>query len=372
MHLLARGFLVWCHDAPLYGHSMTKSAPQVQAFTLICDFATARRGVVRFIQKAWVLVTILVVISLRSAGAQEAPLVMATVERAPFSVTQDGALTGFSIDLMRAIAAESGREVSFEMQPSFPAMFEAVTSGQVDGAVANISITAERERTLDFTQPIFDAGLQIMVPVSDTASSSILSALLRWELAASVGIAFVFLLAGGMLMWWFERGRQEYFDRPAKEALFPSFWWALNLVVNGGFEERVATSRAGRVFSVFLVVASLFIVSVFVAQITTMMTVQAISGSIESINDLDGKRVATTEGSTASAFLDLRGVAHARMADLRQVLEAFEAGKLDAVVFDGPVLAYYVRTQGAGKARLVGRVFQREAYGIALNQGSPL
>lgn len=326
----------------------------------------------RHVFRAWVILFALIMIPDHPARAQEGPLVLATVERPPFSMIRDGELTGFSIELMRAVAAEIGREVRFELQPTFPAMFSAIEHGSVDGAVANVSITAEREKILDFTQPIYDAGLQIMVPASDGASGSILSALLRWELAASVAIAFVFLLVGGMLMWWFERGRQEYFDRPAREALFPSFWWALNLVVNGGFEERVATSRAGRVFSVFLVVASLFIVSVFVAQITTMMTVQAITGSIETISDLDGKRVATTEGSTASSFLELRGVAHQRMGDLQQVLATFEAGKLDAVVFDGPILAYYVQTRGAGKARLVGRVFQREAYGIALAQSSPL
>ncbi len=319
--------------------------------------------------KAWVVVCILLI---RPVWAQDAPLRMATVERPPFAMLQDDELTGFSIDLMRAIAVETGRDAVFEMQSSFPAMFAQITAGKVEGAIANISITAEREKMLDFTQPIFDAGLQIMVPASDGAGGNILRALLRWELAASIAIAFVFLLVGGMLMWWFEHGRQEYFNRPARDALFPSFWWALNLVVNGGFEERVATTRAGRVFSVFLVVASLFIVSVFVAQITTMMTVQAISGSIETISDLEGKRVATTEGSTASAFLDLRGIPHQRLVDLEQVLGAFERGDLDAVVFDGPILAYYARTKGAGKARLVGRVFQRESYGIALAQGSVL
>jgi len=324
---------------------------------------------VAYLFKAWVILCVLMI---RPVWAQEAPLVMASVERPPFAMLRDGEMTGFSIELMRAIAAETGREVEFSLLDSFPAMFTEIKSGAVDGAVANISITAERERTLDFTQPIFDAGLQIMVPASDGTGGSILRALLRWELAASIAIAFVFLLAGGMLMWWFERGRQEYFDRPAREALFPSFWWALNLVVNGGFEERVATSRAGRMFSVFLVVASLFVVSVFVAQITTMMTVQAINGSIETISDLEGKRVATTKGSTASAFLEQRGIAHLRLANLDQVLAAFEEGKLDAVVFDGPILAYYVQTKAAGKARLVGRVFQREAYGIALAQGSPL
>ncbi len=323
----------------------------------------------RFFQRFWAIWMLFVGLA---TPVQAQTLNMATVIRPPFVMQGEQGLSGFSIDLMQAIAAKIGRDVRFEVKETFPEMFEAVQNTQVDGAIANISITAERERVMDFSQPIFDAGLQIMVPVGNGTGGSLLSALMRWELAASVGVAFILLLGGGMLMWWFERGRQEYFDRPAREALFPSFWWALNLVVNGGFEERVARSWAGRVFSVFLVVASLFIVSVFVAQITTMMTVQAISGTIDNINDLDGKRVATTVGSTSSAFLDSRNIAHQSLPDLQSLLATFEAGKLDAVVFDGPILAWYVQNQGAGKARLLPQVFKRESYGIALPEGAAL
>ena len=173
-------------------------------------------------------------------------------------------------------------------------------------------------------------------------------------------------------MWLFERKRQPYFDRPAREALFPSFWWALNLVVNGGFEERVPQSRPGRVFAVLLVVSSLFVVSIFVARITAAMTVEAISGNIDTLSDLDGRKVASTTGSTASAFLDARGIGHQQFADLDTMLRRFEEGALDAVVFDGPILAWYVRNDGAAFGRLVPRNFKPENYGIALPSGSPL
>ena len=102
------------------------------------------------------------------------------------------------------------------------------------------------------------------------------------------------VLLAGMLMWVFERNRQLYFRRPLRDALFPAFWWALNLVVNGGFEERMPQSRFGRFFAVLLVVSSLFVVSVFVAQITATLTVAAISENVDSLNDLEDRRTATT------------------------------------------------------------------------------
>jgi polar amino acid transport system substrate-binding protein len=180
------------------------------------------------------------------------------------------------------------------------------------------------------------------------------------------------LLAGGMLMWRLERNHQDYFDKPAHEAMFPAFWWALNLVVNGGFEERVPRTPFGRIFGVLLVISSLFVVSIFVARITAAMTISAIESSVSSVNDLYGKRVGTVAGSTAEAFLQNRDLNGYALNDLSDVLRAFEDGDLDAVVFDSPILAYYVKTDGARFGQLAGPTFQHENYGIALPSGSEL
>jgi polar amino acid transport system substrate-binding protein len=317
------------------------------------------------------LLLLVLLAAMRPAMAQQTALTFATTDRPPFAERTADGFQGFSIELMQAIAAEMRRPLKFERFEKFPEMFDAITSGRVDGAIANISITAAREAAMDFTHPIFVAGLQIMVP-RDASTGGIWMALFTWDLGIAILAAVALLFGGGLLMWLFERKRQPYFDRSAREAVFPAFWWALNLVVNGGFEERVPQSRPGRVFAVLLVISSLFIVSIFVARITAAMTVEAITGNIETLSDLDGRRIGSTEGSTASAYLDGRGLSHARYETLTGLLRDFEAGELEAVVFDGPILAWYVRNEGAGHGRLLPRVFKPENYGIALPSRSPL
>ena len=306
------------------------------------------------------------------AIAQEQELRVATVTRPPFSLEEDGAHTGYSLDLWDALMAAIGRDYEVVRVEAFAQMLALVQQGDVDAAVANISITAGREEVLDFSQPIFEGGLQIMVPADGSSGSPLMRALFNRDLMIAIALAFAALLGVGMLMWRFERRAQPYFDHDAKGAMFPAFWWALNLVVNGGFEERVPRTPMGRLFGVTLVVSSLFIVSVFVAHITAAMTIDAIQGSVNSVNDLYGKRVGTTRGSTASTFLGRRDLAHQEFEDLDALLRAFEAGDLDGVVFDAPILAHYVNTSGAGNGQLVGPVFLRENYGIALQAGSDL
>ncbi len=302
------------------------------------------------------------------ASAQE--LRVATVTRPPFSMVENGVETGFSLDLWAALVADMGRTSSVDRVEQFNDMLSMIENGEADAAIANISITAAREADFDFSQPIFESGLQIMVH-GDAASPSIFSALFSKDILLAIALSFGVLFGGGLLMWRFERGQEGYFDMPAKKAAFPAFWWALNLVVNGGFEERVPRSVFGRLFGVLLVVSSLFVVSLVVAKITATLTVAEIQSTVNSVNDLYGKKVGTTRGSTASTYLDNRDLRHKSYDDLASLLAAFESGALDAVVFDAPILAYYVNTSD-GDAALAGPVFLRENYGIVLPSGSPL
>lgn len=295
-----------------------------------------------------------------------------TVTRPPFSMIENGRETGFAIELLQEIAHRQGWDLAVHRKDTFAEMLTGVRDAEVDLAAANISITSAREAEMDFSQPVFESGLQILVQAADVREPSLMKALLSWDLALAIGLAFLLLLVGGMFMWALERRAQPYFDRPLKEAWFPSFWWALNLVVNGGFEERVPRTAIGRMFGVMLVLSSLFIVSIFVAKITAVMTVDAISGSISSVNDLYGKRTGTIEGSTAAGFLQRRDIDYQGFETLDEMLAAFEAGDIRVVVFDAPVLNYYVQHGGSEYGRTIGSVFLREYYGFVFPQGSEL
>ncbi|MEO0939547.1 MAG: transporter substrate-binding domain-containing protein [Pseudomonadota bacterium] len=269
--------------------------------------------------------------------AQE--LVFATVERPPFSFNEGGQMVGFSIDLMRAISAEMGAEVRFEPKPSFAEMLSAVERAEVDGAIANISITGGREAVMDFTLPIFRSGLQIMVHAED-GPSRLLPAVMTRELALVMFGGLALLVSMGTFAW----------------LLAP----------------LLTRSAGGRVISVIMGTVALLVVSIMVANLTTALTLRGLKEQVASLDDLDGRLVATTAGSTASAFLAGRDIGHETFVDYISLIAAFEDNELDAVFFDAPLLAYYVSTDGRGKARLIDRVFQPEDYGIALPQGSDL
>ncbi|MCF6316016.1 MAG: transporter substrate-binding domain-containing protein [Marinosulfonomonas sp.] len=69
---------------------------------------------------------------------------VSTVTRPPFSMTQDGADTGFSVELWKALMKDMRRNSEFVRTGQFSEMLDMVDDGTVDAAIANISITAKR------------------------------------------------------------------------------------------------------------------------------------------------------------------------------------------------------------------------------------
>ncbi|MFA5205539.1 MAG: transporter substrate-binding domain-containing protein [Lentisphaeria bacterium] len=83
---------------------------------------------------------------------------------APF-VQKDAAghYGGYSFELWEEVGRKLGRTSEIREFDTFPALLEGVSSGAVDVAVADIFITGEREKRMDFTHPIADGGLRVMV-----------------------------------------------------------------------------------------------------------------------------------------------------------------------------------------------------------------
>lgn len=73
-----------------------------------------------------------------------------------------GELVGIDMDILRAIAKDQGFEVNIQSL-GFQAALSAVTSGQADGVIAGMSITDERKKIFDFSEPYFDSGVQMAV-----------------------------------------------------------------------------------------------------------------------------------------------------------------------------------------------------------------
>lgn len=81
---------------------------------------------------------------------------------APFEFIENGEYVGIDMDILRAIAED--QDFDYELSPmSFSAALQALETEQVDGMMAGMGITAEREESFDFSESYYQAGVQFAV-----------------------------------------------------------------------------------------------------------------------------------------------------------------------------------------------------------------
>ncbi len=80
----------------------------------------------------------------------------------PFEYMEDGEFVGFDMDLMRAIAEEMDFEIEFR-DISFDSLIPGLRTGTIDIVIAAMTITEERARAVDFSDPYYVANQSIIV-----------------------------------------------------------------------------------------------------------------------------------------------------------------------------------------------------------------
>jgi polar amino acid transport system substrate-binding protein len=291
----------------------------------------------------------------------------------PFVFEERGKLTGFSMELWQSIAEELKLSSETVKTADVKELLSTIKTGNADLGIAAISITAERSNEFDFSQPMFDSGLQILVR-EQPGGASVISAALRFLFSSAVlpfvAATLIFILVPAHIVWWSERRHPRGFieTRSYFPGIFEACWWAASTLATQA--DQMPRSALGRVIAVLWMFIAVVFVAYFTANVTATMTVQQLQGDINGPEDLPGKQVATTTGSTSAQYLRQQ---NAQVLEFPKIEEAYDAllkAQADAVVFDAPVLLYHAAHEGKGKVNVVGAIFRKESYGIVFPQNS--
>lgn len=75
---------------------------------------------------------------------------------------ESGEMVGFDMDIIAELSERAGFDYEVRTM-DFNGIIPAVQTGNVDIAIAGITITDERAKIVDFSDPYYDSGLQILV-----------------------------------------------------------------------------------------------------------------------------------------------------------------------------------------------------------------
>lgn len=312
------------------------------------------------------------------AHAAPVNVTVAVYDLEPFVFTNGGYRSGFTIDLLDEIAKRTDWTLNYVGvdDQSSPGLLKAVSSGRADAAACAISVTAERAKIVDFSQPMMSAGLQILVPADTTERSQpglidFLKLLFSKTMLVWLFAALVLTILPAHIIWFLERRdantsvSKSYFP-----GIFQAFEWGLGMMAAAPVDEprRWLT----RTVSVLWTFVSLIFVAYYTAILTANLTVEKFDAQIRSPEDLVGKKACTVTNTTTASYLASIGVQFTGLPTISDCFSGMTDRKFDAVVFDAPILQYYLSERRAGESRLVGPVFKPRDYGIAFPIGSSL
>ena len=105
-------------------------------------------------------------------------------------VNEDKEIVGYDIDLMNAIADAAGFEVEFQ-NTAWDGIFAGLGTGEYDAVISSVTITEDRQQTMDFSEPYINAG-QVLIVQQSTTGVEALEDLQGERVGAQIGTTGAF------------------------------------------------------------------------------------------------------------------------------------------------------------------------------------
>jgi len=308
------------------------------------------------------------------APVEKKKLLVGTKPAPPFAMKgEDGAWTGISIELWNDLAKDIGVEFEYK-EFDLKGLLGAIESGAVDLGTAAITVTSEREGKFDFTHPFYFTGLGIAVqpPGDSNPIGAVLSSLLSAKFLGYLAGLVAVLLGIGMLIWLIERRANSEEFAPGIAGIWDGFWWSAVTMTTVGYGDTAPKTVMGRILGLIWMFAAIIIISFFTAGIASSLTVSSLESGISGPEDLPKFVVGTVENSSSERYLLRNKVKPKGFANVKEGLEAVAAKKIDAFVYDRPILQFHGAGDMLGKIKVLDSVFDPQSYGIGLPTNSEL
>ena len=306
-------------------------------------------------------------------GVEADPVRVAVAGDSPFVITTDGIYSGLAVEIWQQIALLNSWESQIISYPDALTAGKAVAAGEADILVSDVPITSGNLKLMDFSQPYFRAGLQIMI--SDARPHTM--ARLMEDLGSWFHLKVFWALAGAVVLMTvgvtlFERKHNPEFPTTWHAGLAEAFYYVISLTLTSPSVYKGFPGVLGRLMLVFWTALGVITVAYLTSSITTAMTVERLQSHISGPQDLPGKKVGTAKGSKAIDYLGRHNINTNVYPTLDEAVKALQRDEVRAVVASAPILQYFDNNHPTLPITEVGPVFFPYNYGFALQPGSPL
>ncbi|MED6196401.1 hypothetical protein PIB30_047091 [Stylosanthes scabra] len=255
-------------------------------------------------------------------------------------------------------------------------LLQKVTTGNFDAVVGDITITTNRTKIVDFTQPYIESGLVVVAPIRKMKSNA--WAFLRPFTPMMWLVTGMFFLAVGAVVWILERRLNDDFRGTPRRQFVTIIWFSFSTLFFAHRERTVST--LGRLVLIIWLFVVLILNSSYIASLTSILTVEQLSSPIKGIESLatSNERIGYLRGSFAENYLtDELNIHRSRLVPLNDPSEYEKAlkdgaanGGVAAIIDERAYMELFLATRC--EFGIVGQEFTKMGWGFAFPRDSPL
>ena len=294
--------------------------------------------------------------------------------------SNDQLVKGIAVEIWQELATALNLDYEFVYPDSVSEIYKQLGAEEIDVAIGSISITDERISRFDFTQPISQANLTILVPSKRPTLWGVIKPFLGWAFLSSIALIYLCLFIVGNLLWLAERDENSaQFPKSYLQGVSEGMWCALATFTTVGYGDRYPITRLGRLISGAWMLFSLAAVTTLTAGIVTTLAI-AFSAQpypkLQNKSDLKGIRLAALSAAISqSSPVEWARYYQARVVSVEHLSEAvslLKSNQVDGVIHTQLSLEHYLQENPDVPYQLVGFSIGTQNYGIALTPNNPL
>ncbi|KAI5679873.1 hypothetical protein M9H77_01100 [Catharanthus roseus] len=290
--------------------------------------------------------------------------------------TNEIAVTGFCKDVFVAAIESLDYEVPYEFIPfvdengenlgSYTYLVHQVYLQKFDGAVGDITITANRSLYVDFTTPYSDLGVGTITKRLNK-DIWIFSKPLRTNMWLT-SAAFFGLL--GFVVWTIEHGNNVEFQGSVPHQIGTILWFGFSTLVYAHREKL--TSNLSRFVVILWLFVVLILTSSYTATLSSMLTVQQIQ--LASVREYIGVKNGSFLGGIISSNLNFKDDRLRKHSSPEEYADALSRGSkkggVSAIIDEIPYISIFLAKYGAHYA-MVSTTPSTNGFGFVFQKGSP-
>lgn len=264
----------------------------------------------------------------------------------PFIDLSTEAASGIAVDVWQEANRHTDLQFRQSASGTVPEMLELLKQGKIDAVVGPVSITEERHEEFGFTHPFYITSPAILTSRSDTSFWKMIQPFLSGPFLIGVSTLLGLLCIVGSIIWIVENKENDAWSRDPVKGIGQGIWFAIVTFTTVGYGDLVPVGKRGRFLAGVWMVTAMITASSLTAGIASAFTLfQLRHAAIQHPSDLAGRTVAVVPGSSGEDFAVRYSRRIREVKNVSEAVELLKAGKVDALVYDYPVLNHLIESE---------------------------